>query len=101
MTYSPCVDSPLADARWLRDPRCRYPQTVEERAMEKQSTSNRDEANHGEGNPEAADRFNSAEQNFVNSKRGDRKIHEGAQVRPEEEADLANAEKIGRGHAKE
>jgi hypothetical protein len=56
--------------------------------------------NHGEGNPEAADRFNSAEQEFVNSKRGNRKIQEGAQVRPEEKADLANAEKIGRGHAK-
>jgi hypothetical protein len=68
--------------------------------MEKQSPSNHDEANHGEGNPEAADRFNSAEQEFVNSKRGNRKIHEGAQVRPEEERDLANAETIGRGHAK-
>jgi hypothetical protein len=63
--------------------------------MEKQSPSN-----HGEGNPEAADHFNSAEQEFVNSERGNRKIQEGAQVRPEEEADLAKAEKIGRGHAK-
>jgi hypothetical protein len=69
--------------------------TGEERTMEKQSPSN-----HGEGNPEAADHFNSAEQEFVNSKRGNQKIREGAQVRPEEEADLANAEKIGRDHAK-
>lgn len=68
--------------------------------MEKQSTSNPAEANHGEGNPEAADRFNSAEQEFVNSKRGNRKIQEGTRVRPEEEAELAKAEKIGRGHAK-
>ncbi len=69
--------------------------------MEKQSPSNHGETNHGEGNPEAADRFNSAEQEFVNSKRGQRKIHDGAQVRPEEEPELANAETIGRGHAKE
>jgi hypothetical protein len=33
--------------------------------MEKQSPTN-----HGEGNPEAADRFNAAEQEFVSSVRG-------------------------------
>lgn len=59
--------------------------------MEKQSRSN-----HGEGNPEAADRFNTAEQNFVNSARGKQKIEQGAKVRPEEEAELADAEKRGR-----
>jgi hypothetical protein len=63
--------------------------------MEKQSPSN-----HGEGNPEAADRFNSAEHEFVDSKRGKQKIQEGAKVRPEEEAALADAEKAGRQHAK-
>ena len=56
--------------------------------------------NHGEGNPEAADRFNSAEQEFVNSPRGKQKIAESAKVRPSEEADLANAEKVGRDRAK-
>ena len=64
--------------------------------MEKQSPQN-----HGEGNAEAADRFNSAEQEFVNSQRGKRKIEEGAKVRPEEEAELANAERVGREHAKD
>ena len=64
--------------------------------MAKQSSHN-----HGEGNPQAADRFNSAEQDFVNSKRGQQKIKEGPKVRPDEEADLANAEKAGREHAKD
>jgi hypothetical protein len=64
--------------------------------MEKQSSSN-----HGEGDPEAADRFNTAEREFVNSARGKQKIQEGAQVRPDEAADLANAEKLGRERAKD
>jgi hypothetical protein len=64
--------------------------------MAKQSSQN-----HGEGNPEAADRFNSAEQEFVNSAQGKRKIKEGPKVRPEEEADLEDAEKTGREHAKD
>jgi hypothetical protein len=63
--------------------------------MQKQPPSN-----HGEGNPEAAERFNSAEREFVNSKRGKQKIQEGPKVRPEEQADLADAEKVGRQHAK-
>jgi hypothetical protein len=63
--------------------------------MRKQSSSNQ-----GEGNPEAADRFNSAEQEFVNSPRGRRKIQEGAIVRPEEETELAKAEQTGRERAK-
>jgi hypothetical protein len=58
-------------------------------------------SNHGEGNPEAADRFNSAEREFVNSPRGKRKIQEGANVRPEEETKLAEAEQIGRARAKD
>ena len=51
--------------------------------------------NHGEGNPEASDRFNTAEQEFVSSERGKKKIREGADVRPEEEADLAASEQLG------
>lgn len=62
--------------------------------MEKQSTSN-----HGEGNPEAADEFNSAERKFVNSPRGKRKIQEGPHVSPAEEAELADAEQRGRERA--
>jgi hypothetical protein len=63
--------------------------------MEKQSPTNR-----GEGNPEAADSFNTAEQQFVNSARGKQKIEQGPKVRPEEEAELADAEKRGRARAK-
>lgn len=63
--------------------------------MGKQSPSN-----HGEGNPEAANRFNTAEQEFVSSARGKKKIQEGADVRPEDEADLAGSEQLGRERAK-
>lgn len=56
--------------------------------------------NHGEGNPEAADRFNTAEREFVSSSRGKKKIQEGPDVRPEEEADLTAAEQLGRERAK-
>jgi hypothetical protein len=63
--------------------------------MGKQSPSN-----HGEGNPEAADRFNTAERTFVDSARGKKKIREGADVRPEEEADLAASEQLGRERTK-
>lgn len=58
-------------------------------------------ANHGEGDPEAAERFNKAEREFVDSDRGKQKIKKGAQVRPEEEADLAEAEQRGRERAKD
>jgi hypothetical protein len=57
--------------------------------------------NHGEGNPEAADRFNKAERGFVDSPRGKKKIKEGPKVGPGEEADLAKAEQVGRDHAKD
>jgi hypothetical protein len=56
-------------------------------------------SNHGEGNPEAADRFNTAEREFVNSESGKQKIQEGAHVSPDEEADLAKAEQLGRARA--
>jgi hypothetical protein len=57
--------------------------------------------NHGEGNPEAAEHFNSAERQFFDSERGRKKIRDGARVRPNEEADLAEAERIAREHAKD
>jgi hypothetical protein len=56
--------------------------------------------NHGEGNPEAAAEFNQAEQKFVNSPRGKEKISKGPNVRPEEEADLAQAEQRAKAHGK-
>ena len=56
--------------------------------------------NHGEGNPEAAEEFNSNEQAFVNSGRGKKKIKEGPHVGPEDEAALAEAERLGRERAK-
>jgi hypothetical protein len=58
-------------------------------------------ANHGEGNPEAAERFNAAETGFVHSERGRKKIEEGAQVRPDEQPELDAAEAAGRRHAKD
>ena len=63
--------------------------------MGKQSPSN-----HGEGNPEAADRFNTAEREFVTSARGKKKIQEGADVGPEEDVDLAGSDQLGRERAK-
>jgi hypothetical protein len=63
--------------------------------------SNEPSSNHGEGNPEAAERFNTAERQFVNSDSGKKKIKQGAQVRPGEEAELAKAEQAGRVHAKD
>jgi len=61
---------------------------------------NRSSSNHGEGNPEAADRFNAAEREFVSSERGKKKLKEGTHVRPEEAVDLAAAEQRGRERAK-
>ena len=62
--------------------------------------SSESSSNHGEGNPEAADRFNSAEREFVSSVHGKKKIQEGPQVQPNEEASLAKAEELGRERAK-
>jgi hypothetical protein len=58
------------------------------------------ESNHGEGNPEAAEEFNTREKEFVNSARGKKKIAEGAKVRPDEEAALTDAEALGRARSK-
>jgi hypothetical protein len=63
--------------------------------MEKQPS-----ANHGEGDPEAAERFNVAERAFVDSARGKRAIGDGPQVRTDEETDLAKAEERARARSK-
>jgi hypothetical protein len=62
--------------------------------------SNKSPPNHGEGNPQAATRFNTAERQFVNSPQGKQKIKEGAHVRPEDEANLVEAEKLARQRSK-
>ena len=56
--------------------------------------------NHGEGNPEAAAEFNKAEKAFVNSPQGKEKISKGPHVRPDEEADLAQAEQRAKARGK-
>ncbi len=63
--------------------------------MKKQSS-----ANHGEGDPEAAERFNAAEQAFVDSTRGKKAIGDGAQVGADEEPELVKAEEEGRARSK-
>jgi hypothetical protein len=63
--------------------------------------SNGSPSNHGEGNPEAAERFNKAEREFVDSDRGKHKIKDGAQVRPNEEAELERAEQLARERGKD
>ena len=55
--------------------------------------------NHGEGNPDAAARFNKAGQDFVNSPRGQDKIRHAGDVRPDEEAQLEEAERTARSGA--
>ena len=52
--------------------------------------------NHGEGDPEAGKRFNEAETRFVESARGKQKVRDGANIRPDEESALADAERLGR-----
>jgi bacterioferritin len=57
-------------------------------------------SNHGEGDPEAAKRFNEAETRFVESARGKQRVRDGANVRPGEEAQLKEAERLGKERAK-
>ncbi len=57
-------------------------------------------ANHGEGDPESAQRFNDAETRFVDSAQGKHKVREGANVRSDEELGLAQAERLGKARAK-
>ena len=47
-------------------------------------------SNHGEGNPEAARRFNKVEQEFVHSPRGQQKIREAGGELPELEVERDN-----------
>ncbi len=54
----------------------------------------------GEGNREAANRFNDSEQKFVNSADGKAKIKKGPQVRPEEQTELEKAEAVTRAKGK-
>jgi hypothetical protein len=56
--------------------------------------------NQGEGNPEAAARFNDAETRFVESTRGKTRVLDGAQVRPGEQAALDEAERLGKARSK-
>jgi hypothetical protein len=68
---------------------------------EPRSTSmTKQSSNHGEGNPEAAAEFNKAEQDFVNSPKGKAKISEGPNVRPDDEAELAQAEQRAKARGK-
>jgi hypothetical protein len=56
--------------------------------------------NQGEGNREAAEEFNKAEREFVNSPQGKAKIKQGPQVKPGEEADLEQAEQRAKARGK-
>ncbi len=56
--------------------------------------------NQGEGNREAAEEFNEAEREFVNSPQGKAKIEKGPQVKPEEQADLEQAEERAKARGK-
>ncbi len=56
--------------------------------------------NQGEGNREAAEEFNKAEREFVNSPQGKAKIRKGPQVKAEEEAALKEAEQRAKAHGK-
>ena len=56
--------------------------------------------NHGEGDPEAAERFNEAETPFLKSARRERAVRKGTKVRPKEEAALQDAEKRSRERSK-
>ena len=56
--------------------------------------------NHGEGNPEAAARFNKAEQAFVRSKRGQQKIQQAGDLSAEEVERMDQAARVGKSRAK-
>jgi hypothetical protein len=56
--------------------------------------------NRGEGNPEAAERFNKAETKFVGSERGKKRIRAGATVVPGEQSELDEAERRGKARAR-
>lgn len=56
--------------------------------------------NQGEGNREAAQEFNKAETEFVNSPQGKAKIAKGPQVKADEEAALEDAEQRAKARGK-
>jgi hypothetical protein len=56
--------------------------------------------NLGEGNPQAADEFNEAEQKFVKSQRGKEKIRRGTHVSGKEESTLEQAEESAKAHGR-
>jgi hypothetical protein len=56
--------------------------------------------NQGEGNREAARRFNQAEQQFVQSPRGRERIKKAGDVAPSEVPELERAERAGKSHAR-
>jgi hypothetical protein len=56
--------------------------------------------NKGEGNTEAAERFNASEKEFVESPRGKKKVRQGPCVHPDEEWSLQEAERLGKERAK-
>ncbi|HVC00811.1 MAG TPA: ferritin-like domain-containing protein [Steroidobacteraceae bacterium] len=57
-------------------------------------------ANHGEGDPESASRFNDAQRRFVDSTRGKKKILGGTNVHSDDAAELKEAERLGKQRAK-
>ncbi len=69
--------------------------------MANPNSGNRDEANRGEGNPEAAARFNRTETAFVESARGKDAIRKGVYVPLADERALADAERRGKARSKD
>ncbi|HVA40807.1 MAG TPA: hypothetical protein VNF49_09090 [Candidatus Binataceae bacterium] len=63
--------------------------------------ANPNSGNRGEGNPEAAARFNTTETAFVESARGKEEIRKGVKVPPAEERALADAEQRGKARSKD
>jgi hypothetical protein len=71
-------------------------------ATDKESTMKRkDDKVHGEGNYKAAKEFDAAEAAFVKSGRVDKAARDAAPKSPAEEAELARAEQLARGGARE
>jgi hypothetical protein len=61
---------------------------------------NSQQTNQGEGNREAAARFNESERQFVESAPGQQKIQQGVHVPPAEEPELKEAEQRAKERAK-
>jgi len=62
--------------------------------------TNESNRNQGEGNREAAARFNEAEKRYVQSPQGEEKIRAGVHVPPEEELEITEAERLAGDRAK-